>query len=133
LRLRRAAPVAVECSYFFRFPALAIPSFTLVSKVARQRLPGGTTLDFNQLGQHHFCLRQFAGLGVSEAQAVERYIAAFPGSRYQDQTTQLAIYTLGQLHDPARLAGFTVKALAASPNCIASIPGWRIPRSATRC
>jgi hypothetical protein len=49
---------------------------------------------------------------------IERYIAAFPGSRFQDQATQLAIYTLGQLNDPARLASFTDKALAANPNSV---------------
>jgi Tfp pilus assembly protein PilF len=49
---------------------------------------------------------------------IERYIAAFPGSRFQDQATQLAIYTLGQLNDPARLASFTEKALAANPNSV---------------
>ncbi|MBZ5520972.1 MAG: hypothetical protein LAP21_01805 [Acidobacteriia bacterium] len=49
---------------------------------------------------------------------VEGYISAFPGSRFQDQATQLAIYTLGQLNDPARLASFTDKALAANPNSV---------------
>lgn len=50
---------------------------------------------------------------------VEGYIGAFPGSRFQEQATQLAIYTLGQLHDPARLDSFTEKALAANPNSVA--------------
>jgi len=50
---------------------------------------------------------------------VEGYIGAFPGSRFQDQAMQLAIYTLGQLNDPRRLASFTDKALAANPNSIA--------------
>jgi tetratricopeptide (TPR) repeat protein len=49
---------------------------------------------------------------------VEGYIGAFPGSRFQDQAMQLAIYTLGQLNDPARLASFTDKALAANPNSV---------------
>ena len=50
---------------------------------------------------------------------IEGYLSAFPGSRFQDQVMQLAIYTLGQLNDPARLASFTDKALAANPNSVA--------------
>ncbi|HMF91424.1 MAG TPA: hypothetical protein VKL40_12335 [Candidatus Angelobacter sp.] len=49
---------------------------------------------------------------------VERYVAAFPGSRFQEQATQLAVATLGQLNDSARLASFSEKALAANPNSV---------------
>jgi tetratricopeptide (TPR) repeat protein len=49
---------------------------------------------------------------------VEGYLIAFPDSRFQDQAMQLAVYTLGQLNDPARLASFTDKALAANPNSV---------------
>src|SRR5262249_26711892 len=35
---------------------------------------------------------------------VERYLGAFPGSRFQEQITQIALQTLGQLNDSARLA-----------------------------
>ena len=47
---------------------------------------------------------------------LERYVAAFPASRFQDKVTQLTVYTLGNLKDPARMASFGDKALAANPN-----------------
>src|SRR5262249_46902066 len=49
---------------------------------------------------------------------IERYIAAFPGSGFQDQVTQLAIFTLSQTNDSARLLSFGEKALAANPNSV---------------
>jgi tetratricopeptide (TPR) repeat protein len=52
---------------------------------------------------------------------IERYMAAFPGSRFQEQITQLALQTLGQLNDSARLASFSQKALAANPNSVSTL------------
>src|SRR5262249_5133608 len=52
---------------------------------------------------------------------LERYVAAFPGSRFQEQATQLAVATLGQLNDSARLASFTEKALKANPNSVSTL------------
>ena len=52
---------------------------------------------------------------------VERYLAAFPGSRFQEQVMQLALYTLGQMKDSARLASFAEKALAANPSNVSTL------------
>jgi tetratricopeptide (TPR) repeat protein len=52
---------------------------------------------------------------------IERYIAAFPGSRFEDQVTQLAVYTLGQTNESARLLTFGEKALAANPNSVSML------------
>jgi tetratricopeptide (TPR) repeat protein len=52
---------------------------------------------------------------------IERYLAAFPESRFQEQVTQLAIFTLGQLNDASRLASFGEKALAANPKSVATL------------
>src|SRR5262249_52512356 len=49
---------------------------------------------------------------------IERYIASFPGSSFQDQVMQLAIFTLSQTNDSARLLSFGEKALAANPNSV---------------
>jgi len=49
---------------------------------------------------------------------IERYIPAFPNSRFQDQIMQLAVYTLSQMNDSARLLSFGEKALAANPNSV---------------
>ncbi len=52
---------------------------------------------------------------------VERYLVAFPGSRFQEQITQVALQTLGQLNDSARLASFSQKAIAANPNSVSTL------------
>lgn len=52
---------------------------------------------------------------------IEKYLAAFPDSRFQEQVMQLAIYTLGQLNDAARLASFGDKALAANPKSVPTL------------
>lgn len=51
---------------------------------------------------------------------IERFTAAFPDSKFQEQVSQYAMYTLGpgQLNDPARLVAFGEKSLAANPNSI---------------
>lgn len=52
---------------------------------------------------------------------IERFSNAFPNSRYQEQVLQLAVYSLGQLKDPARLASFSDQALARNPNSISTL------------
>ncbi|HET8892065.1 MAG TPA: hypothetical protein VFQ41_24420 [Candidatus Angelobacter sp.] len=52
---------------------------------------------------------------------IERYISAFPGSRFEDQVMQLAVYTLGQTNESARLLTFGEKALAANPNSVSML------------
>ena len=52
---------------------------------------------------------------------IERYLAAFPDSRFHEQVMQLTIFTLGQLNDASRLASFGDKALAANPNSIGTL------------
>lgn len=52
---------------------------------------------------------------------IERFLGAFPSSRFEEQVLQLAVYSLGQLKDPVRLASFSDKALAQNPNSIATL------------
>ncbi len=47
---------------------------------------------------------------------IERFVAAFPNSRFQEQIGQLSVYTISQLNDPARLAAFGDNLLKANPN-----------------
>jgi tetratricopeptide (TPR) repeat protein len=51
---------------------------------------------------------------------IESFSTAFPSSKFQEQVSQYAMYTLGpgQLNDPARLVAFGEKSLAANPNSI---------------
>jgi tetratricopeptide (TPR) repeat protein len=51
---------------------------------------------------------------------IERFTTAFPNSKFQEQVSQYAMYTLGpgQLNDSARLVAFGEKSLAANPDNI---------------
>ncbi len=52
---------------------------------------------------------------------IERYLGAFPNSRFQEQVTQLAVATLAEMKDAARLNSFAEKALAANPNSVSTL------------
>jgi tetratricopeptide (TPR) repeat protein len=54
---------------------------------------------------------------------IEKYSAAFPDSKFQDQVSSYAMYTLGpgQLNDQARLVAFGEKTLAANPNSLPAL------------
>src|ERR1035438_9848721 len=49
---------------------------------------------------------------------IEKFSAAFPDSKYQDQVSKYAMYKIGpdQLNDKARLVSFGEKTLASNPN-----------------
>ena len=54
---------------------------------------------------------------------IEKFTAAFPESKFQDQVSSYAMYTLGpgQLNDPARLVAFGEKTLASNPNSLPAL------------
>ena len=54
---------------------------------------------------------------------IEKYSAAFPDSKFQDQVSNYAMYTLGpgQLNDQARLVAYGEKTLAANPNSLPAL------------
>ncbi len=52
---------------------------------------------------------------------IERFTPAFPASKFDEQVSQYAIYTLQQLNDSARLLAYGEKALAANPNSIPTL------------
>jgi tetratricopeptide (TPR) repeat protein len=54
---------------------------------------------------------------------IEKYSAAFPDSKFQDQVSKYAMYTLGpgQLNDQARLVAYGEKTLAANPNSLPAL------------
>ena len=54
---------------------------------------------------------------------IEKYSAAFPDSKFQDQVSTYAMYTLGpgQLNDQARLVAYGEKTLAANPNSLPAL------------
>lgn len=55
--------------------------------------------------------------------AIERYTVAFPDSKFQEQVSSYAMYTLGpgQLNDQTRLLAYGEKALAANPNSLPAL------------
>jgi tetratricopeptide (TPR) repeat protein len=54
---------------------------------------------------------------------IEKYSAAFPDSKFQDQVSSYAMYTLGpgQLNDQARLFAYGEKVLAVNPNSLPAL------------
>jgi tetratricopeptide (TPR) repeat protein len=54
---------------------------------------------------------------------IEKFSAAFPDSKFQDQVSSYAMYTLGpgQLNDPARLFAYGEKTLATNPNSLPAL------------
>jgi tetratricopeptide (TPR) repeat protein len=54
---------------------------------------------------------------------IEKFSAAFPNSKFGDQVSNYALYTLGpgQLNDPARLVSYGEKILAANPNSLTAL------------
>jgi tetratricopeptide (TPR) repeat protein len=54
---------------------------------------------------------------------IEKFSAAFPDSKFSDQVSSYAMYTLGpgQLNDPTRLVSFGEKTLATNPNSLPAL------------
>jgi len=54
---------------------------------------------------------------------IEKFTVAFPSSKYSDQVSSYAMYTLGpgQLNDPGRLVSFGEKTLASNPNSLPAL------------
>jgi tetratricopeptide (TPR) repeat protein len=54
---------------------------------------------------------------------IERFTAAFPNSKFQDQVSNYVMYTLGpgQLNDKARLVSYGEKILAGNPNSLPAL------------
>lgn len=65
--------------------------------------------------------------GESDAKSrmadIEKFSTAFPNSKFSDQVSSYAMYTLGpgQLNDPARLVSFGEKTLATNPNSLPAL------------
>jgi len=109
------------------------------SSIGKQPKPDGMTDDdfSRQVAEERSAAKnscdflESAGFNViaSEADAksrmayIEKYSAAFPDSKFQDQVSNYALYTLGpgQLNDQARLIAYGEKTLAANPNALPAL------------
>jgi tetratricopeptide (TPR) repeat protein len=124
----KAYDVVVDC---------AVRGATAFNGIASEPKPEGVspelfadhikTLQEPSRGAYEFL--EVAGLNamVAETSAkkrmgyVERYIGAFPGSRFQEQVMALGVSTLGELKDSARLQSFSEKALVANPKSVTTL------------
>ncbi len=52
---------------------------------------------------------------------IEKYTPAFPKSKFDDQITQLALYSLRQLNQPQRVIAYGEKTLATNPDSIPTL------------
>ena len=52
---------------------------------------------------------------------IEKFTPAFPKSQFEEQVSQLALYSLQQLNQPQRLEAYGEKALAANPDSIPTL------------
>jgi tetratricopeptide (TPR) repeat protein len=52
---------------------------------------------------------------------IEKFTPAFPKSKFDEQVSQLALYSLQQLNQPERLESYGEKALAANPDSIPTL------------
>jgi tetratricopeptide (TPR) repeat protein len=52
---------------------------------------------------------------------IEKFTPAFPKSKFEDQVSQLALYSLQQLNKPQRLETYGEKALAANPQSVPTL------------
>ena len=52
---------------------------------------------------------------------IEKFTPAFPASRFEEQVSQYAIYSLQQSNDSARLVSYGEKTLAANPNSLPTL------------
>ena len=52
---------------------------------------------------------------------IEKFTPAFPKSKFEDQVSQLALYSLQQLNQPQRLEAYGEKALAANPDSVPTL------------
>jgi tetratricopeptide (TPR) repeat protein len=111
---------------------LAVKGATAFNGIAKQTKPEGLSDDeFAQRikGDQEGARQSYEYLEVSSLNAIvaeqdakkrmgyiERFMTAFPGSRFEEQMGQMSIYTLSQLNDPSRLESFGEKLLKANPN-----------------
>jgi tetratricopeptide (TPR) repeat protein len=52
---------------------------------------------------------------------IEKFTPAFPSSKFEEQVSQYAIYSLQQLNDSARLVSYGEKTLATNPNSLPTL------------
>src|SRR5271166_1890040 len=90
-------------------------------QVAQDKKDAGNNCDFLESAGFNV----IAGENDAKARMayIEKYSAAFPDSKFQDQVSSYAMYSLGpgQLNDQARLFAYGEKTLAVNPNSLPAL------------
>jgi tetratricopeptide (TPR) repeat protein len=133
------ASIAQQAKDNARLISYAVRGGAVCTSIGKQPKPEGTSEeDFNrQVAEQKSAAKnscdflESAGFNViaSENDAklrmadIENYSTAFPESKFQDQVSSYAMYTLGpgQLNDQARLFAYGEKTLAANPNSLPAL------------
>ena len=134
-----AAGIAQQAKNFVKLMDYSAKGGEVCASVAKQPKPEGMSdADFaskvsdDKAAVQNSCdFLESSGLSAiaSETDAknrmaeIEKFSAAFPDSKYGEQVSNYAMYTLGpdQLNDKARLVAFGEKALAANPGSLAAL------------
>jgi tetratricopeptide (TPR) repeat protein len=133
------ASIAQQAKDNARLINYAVKGGAVCTSIGKQAKPEGTSEeDFNrQVAEQKSAAKnscdflESAGFNViaSENDAklrmadIENYSTAFPESKFQDQVSSYAMYTLGpgQLNDQARLFAYGEKTLAANPDSLPAL------------
>ena len=133
------ASIAQQTKDNTKLMAYAAKGGEVCNSIGKQAKPEGMSdEDFKQqvandksVARNNCDFLESAGFNViaSESDAksrmadIEKYSAAFPDSKFQDQVSSYAMYTLGpgQLNDQARLFAYGEKTLAANPNSLPAL------------
>jgi tetratricopeptide (TPR) repeat protein len=133
------ASIAQQAKDNARLINYAVKGGAVCTSIGKQAKPEGTSEeDFNRqvaeqksVAKNSCDFLESAGFNViaSENDAklrmadIENYSTAFPESKFQDQVSSYAMYTLGpgQLNDQARLFAYGEKTLAANPNSLPAL------------
>ncbi|MGA8618018.1 MAG: hypothetical protein WB660_05795 [Candidatus Sulfotelmatobacter sp.] len=133
------ASIAQQAKDNTRLMDYAAKGGAVCNSIGKQPKPAGMSDDdfSRQVGEEKSGVKnscdflESAGFNViaSESDAkirmadIESYSAAFPDSKFQDQVSSYAMYTLGpgQLNDQVRLFAYGEKTLAANPNSLPAL------------
>jgi tetratricopeptide (TPR) repeat protein len=132
------ASIAQQAKNDAKLMAYSAQGGDVCHSIAKQPKPGMSDDDFNkQIAEDKAAAKnscdflETAGFNViageNDAKTrmayIETYSAAFPDSKFQDQVSSYAMFTLGpgQLNDQARLFAYGEKVLAGNPNSLPAL------------
>ena len=89
------------------------------TRIASEETSARTAYDFLETSAYNaIASEQDPSKRMSE---IEKFTPAFPKSKFDDQITQLALYSLRQLNQPQRLLAYGEKTLAANPDSVPTL------------